>query len=166
MPMGSDQGTLRELRSSLAASGGQAFVRVVADTELRTVWYVDVVAGASEDHPGWQPHAWCYLDATFIAAQVPSALLAAVLGSADAGTLALEDFKFPSRLSMSRGGWSTGQAGPGMTWFCSRGRSGPGHTVLCARLGTGTCPDWVGPPGPGPTEQTTTKGVLTKQVLA
>jgi hypothetical protein len=105
MPMESGQRTLSELRSGLAASDGQAFVRVAADAELRTVWYVDAVAGAPAEPPGWQSQVWRYSDATFIAAHVPSAALAAVLGSAGGETLTLGDYVLPFPVLSEQASW-------------------------------------------------------------
>jgi hypothetical protein len=58
--MESGQKSLNELRSSMLASDGQVFVRLVVDAGLRTVWYVDVVVGAPADPPGWQSQIWRY----------------------------------------------------------------------------------------------------------
>jgi hypothetical protein len=67
----SGQRSLGELRSRLLVSEGQAFVRLAADAKLRTVWYLDAVAGAPAEPPGWQEQVWRYADALFIAASVP-----------------------------------------------------------------------------------------------
>jgi hypothetical protein len=52
MPTESGQRSLSGLRSSLA-SDGQVFVRLVVDAGLRAVRYVDVVAAAPTEPPGW-----------------------------------------------------------------------------------------------------------------
>jgi hypothetical protein len=91
----SGQRSLGELRPRLLASEGQAFVRLAVDAGLRTVWYLDAVAGAPAKPPGWQGQVWRYAGALFIAASVPSAVLAAALVSESAGTLALAGHEIP-----------------------------------------------------------------------
>ena len=86
--MESGQKSLSELRSRLLASDGQAFVRLVVDAGLRTVWYLDAIAGAPAEPPGWQEQVWRYADVLFIATSVPYATLAAALDSESGGTLA------------------------------------------------------------------------------
>lgn len=95
MLMESGQRTLSDLRSGLASRGGMAFVRMAADARLRSVWYVDVVVGAPNDPPGWQPQVWRYSEAMFIASQVEIAALTAALDSAGGQTLALDDYVLP-----------------------------------------------------------------------
>lgn len=91
----SGQRSLGELRSRLLASEGQAFVRLAVDAGLRTVWYLDAVAGAPAEPHGWQEQVWRYADALFIAASVPSAVLAAALVSQSEGILALAGHEIP-----------------------------------------------------------------------
>ena len=95
MLMENGQRTLSDLRSGLAARGGMAFVRVAVDARLRTVWYVDVVVGAPDDPPGWQPQVWRYSEAMFIASQVEITALTAALDSAGGQTLALSEYVLP-----------------------------------------------------------------------
>lgn len=103
--MESGQKSLDELRSSLMASDGQVFVRLVADAGLRTVWYVDVVAGAPAEVPGWQPQIWRYSSASFLATPVPSATLATALDSTSGGTLALRGHELPFPALSEQASW-------------------------------------------------------------
>jgi Putative DNA-binding domain len=96
--MESGQKSLSELRSRLLAGDGRAFVRLVVCAEPCTVWYLDALAGAPSEPPGWQEQVWRYADASFIAASVPSAMLGAALHSDSGGTLALagHEILFPT----------------------------------------------------------------------
>ena len=105
MPMESIETTLSEVRASLLASDGQAFVRLVGDAGLQTVWHVDIVAGAPADPPGWKPQVWRYAEASFVAEQVSRASLAEALSSESTRTLCLSDFKVSIPPLQEHGRW-------------------------------------------------------------
>jgi hypothetical protein len=80
-------------------------VRLVVDAGLRTVWYLDVIAGAPADPPGWQEQVWRYADALFIATSVPSATLAAALDSESGGILVLAGHEIPFPVLQEQTSW-------------------------------------------------------------
>jgi hypothetical protein len=87
--MESGQGSLTDLRASLAALDDQVLMRAAVETARHTVWHIDAIVAPPVEPAEWQPLVWEYEAVTFIAARTPSSALAAALDNGDAQILPL-----------------------------------------------------------------------------